>query len=790
MSAALKLEIYHNGQRLREVEVNGEVWAGRDESCSVRLDDRAISRKHGVFKSVGNVIQFEKKSKFGEAKVQGQDVEVVTLKSGDRIAMGPFELAVVSSGFSSAQEVRETALQDLSSTVVLQEPVVENQEVKSQESNDFESQPFDQEFVGSDGLESHDSLSEEYKQAEHEDMPQSSLNSDSIPADTFNQEPAEGEDVLDEAPEASGFEGEGKTRIFESTRQMSAFLIFGSSDGQSQKYELVDSEVVLGRSPNCHVVLDDKRSSRKNTSIRIRDGKYWIRDLGSSNGTQVNGVSVDSEVELQSGDRVRIGDTEFTLQLFQPDYEQRAQEFISVPTAEVQQAQAAVSASVFQPAPETLMAQFGTSSAASMEGAVPPPGVSLGEEEKKSFIGKFLDRYRAMNTKQQIIYGALILVGIWFLFEEEPDVNAPKAKMNIGQQQGKKKEEKKPGNSLPSFESLSPEQQRYVEAQYQLGFDLYKAREYDKSMFEIDKIFKLVHDYKQAREIYSYAAEGKRQLEAREEERKRKEEDRQRRLKLQALVEQASALMDQGKYAQAETLFPEIELLEPENTFVHNWRNQIMAEQERKEREREEQQKREAFSKKTWGAFNAALQLKDSQQYYEAIEALEAVFDMGPTDKKLVKRIQDEIRACYRAISEARDPLLAQAKDLEKSGSLIEAYRIYEEALKVDPETEVPLEGMKRIRETLANRAKSVYTEGVFAESFNDFDTAEKKYREVLNMVPKDDDYYAKAQGRIKKITVFKRDVNVEAEAPMSFDREPASIKEMKNETQNAPKKN
>ncbi len=64
---------------------------------------------------------------------------------------------------------------------------------------------------------------------------------------------------------------------------------------------------------------------------------------------------------------------------------------------------------------------------------------------------------------------------------------------------------------------------------------------------------------------------------------------------------------------------------------------------------------------------------------------------------------------------------------------------------------------MKRIRGTLTSKAKFLYTEGVFAESYSDLDTAEKRYREILDVVPKDDDYYLKAQARLKKLTVFKK---------------------------------
>lgn len=123
---------------------------------------------------------------------------------------------------------------------------------------------------------------------------------------------------------------------------------------------------------------------------------------------------------------------------------------------------------------------------------------------------------------------------------------------------------------------LSPEQQRYIEAQYQLGFDLYKNREYDKCLLELGKIFTILQDYKQSREIEAFAREGKRKLEQIEEE-KRKKEERQSQLKLQSLLEQAGHFMDKRRFKEAEALFPDIELMQPENMAVSEWRKQIIA---------------------------------------------------------------------------------------------------------------------------------------------------------------------------------------------------------------------
>ncbi|MBC7396096.1 MAG: hypothetical protein H7333_01520, partial [Bdellovibrionales bacterium] len=55
--------------------------------------------------------------------------------------------------------------------------------------------------------------------------------------------------------------------------------------------------------------------------------------------------------------------------------------------------------------------------------------------------------------------------------------------------------------------------------------------------------------------------------------------------------------------------------------------------------------------------------------------------------------------------------------------------------------------------------------EGVFAESYSDLETAEKRYTEVMDVVPNDDDYYLKAEKRLRRLTIFRRPAAASPEA-------------------------
>ena len=69
----------------------------------------------------------------------------------------------------------------------------------------------------------------------------------------------------------------------------------------------------IGRDPSCGVWLDQPGVSRHHARVVVTDDVAEIEDLGSTNGTIVNGVRVQ-EMMLRQGDTVRIGSTTFRLE--------------------------------------------------------------------------------------------------------------------------------------------------------------------------------------------------------------------------------------------------------------------------------------------------------------------------------------------------------------------------------------------------------------------------------------------------------------------------------------------
>lgn len=78
-----------------------------------------------------------------------------------------------------------------------------------------------------------------------------------------------------------------------------------------ESYEVEENEI-LGRGKNCSIVIPDRFLSTKNTRIFKNSGKFYLEDLGSTNGTYLNGKALgNAAVELLDGDKIRLGRVTF-----------------------------------------------------------------------------------------------------------------------------------------------------------------------------------------------------------------------------------------------------------------------------------------------------------------------------------------------------------------------------------------------------------------------------------------------------------------------------------------------
>ncbi len=106
-------------------------------------------------------------------------------------------------------------------------------------------------------------------------------------------------------------------------------IIRGTDAGR--EFDFSGREVTIGRLPVCQIVLPSRTVSRQHARILCHEDQFEIEDLGSVNGTRVNGQRIRGRAPLQPGDEIKIHDLALQFLLESPEADEAAEEHGSTP---------------------------------------------------------------------------------------------------------------------------------------------------------------------------------------------------------------------------------------------------------------------------------------------------------------------------------------------------------------------------------------------------------------------------------------------------------------------------
>jgi FHA domain len=116
------------------------------------------------------------------------------------------------------------------------------------------------------------------------------------------------------APDATGFHA--APAFAEGPRGPDGWLIAERGGGleRDQRFDLIGG-LSVGRSKEADVRIDDRYASSIHARVFSREGRFYVEDMNSTNGTLLNGATLQGEAELIDGDSVQIGDTIFRFEV-------------------------------------------------------------------------------------------------------------------------------------------------------------------------------------------------------------------------------------------------------------------------------------------------------------------------------------------------------------------------------------------------------------------------------------------------------------------------------------------
>lgn len=114
-------------------------------------------------------------------------------------------------------------------------------------------------------------------------------------------------------PLAGGAAEVDPTRLRTDPEVTQAAMVVTAGPLRGTSLSLGSTPILIGRAPECTLVLDDDYASNRHARVFERAGEWMVEDLGSTNGTLVSGKRIEGAVPFRPGAQVRIGRTEIEL---------------------------------------------------------------------------------------------------------------------------------------------------------------------------------------------------------------------------------------------------------------------------------------------------------------------------------------------------------------------------------------------------------------------------------------------------------------------------------------------
>lgn len=520
-----------------------------------------------------------------------------------------------------------------------------------------------------------------------------------------------------------------------------------------QIFRLEGEAWIAGRDVTCSLYIDNPKISRRQFEMYREGSNYFIRDLGSSNGTQVNGHSLSTEdwTHLQSGDVITIVDWTLQFEIRDTQFQQKISQ---VDTAFKQpmvtdqfsafSAESEPEPTQYGPIPTDSSQAFGTADSqwagAQLQGiylSPPPPPVTSTDSGLKA---KWIHFKSKMNPVRWAILGIIIFGLIYGIYD------------NISS--GGKSDVPTTSKQKSGFDSLKPEDQQMVQQAYNAAEQLMLQNRFQLALQEINRIKEKIPFYKDSREIESAAIQGIEMENAARKEQQVAKEKEETEEKIKNQVQRCRSEMDKEtvEMIAIDSCLAPVLPLNPEHALIQSFKNEVdQIINERKIRLAKQEQNA-IDSKKLKDMYAKAMALEEKEKFREALKDYDFIlssFYPDPTGikKKAAKRREDLINK----MSIQQVELEKKADQLQKEGKFKEAVIALQKSLAINPDNESIKGRLAVALLELKKQMQNLFQESIIEESVGDVDAAKGKWKKIMDQSLPSEEYYDKARLKLKK---------------------------------------
>lgn len=560
---------------------------------------------------------------------------------------------------------------------------------------------------------------------QHDSQPCSAENEGSITPVISHAEVVESDDDFSEKTAVAKIAGHPYVRIVT------------EDSGEERSIKLTGHEWIAGRDDSNVIFLNSPKASRKQFRIRKSGHNYLIADLGSSNGTVLNGsrLSRDEERTLQSGDVITVLGLSVHFEIRDPNFEKRLTEIPSDvfnPPAVIEEEE---DFQGFESLPPTLAyPQYPT--APNQGGGV----IRLNDDRFSNLpvIGGIISKVPPAKRKFALISTTVVgLVLVLMMGGNPPEKNLPKP----------------PPEQNQSFAKLTSSQKQLVKDSYNLAKSLQMQGKYALANEQLQKIHELMPegflDSIQLAEEAGEAVKYEMQVQELQAEKDRME-------KVQAEVKEVLFRCD--KIANLTSSVDEIKEclarafeLDPENIQMSQMIGRVT--QRAEDARMQEQQKKDyaARVERARRIYQSARTKENQRNWISALEVYNKLLKSGlPDPDGLKPKAERSIASIRQNMSAEIQKSIVSAETMYKQGSYKEALSEISRARKIDPDNDKARDLQSSITRELNSQLQEIYSNSVLDEGLGNIEAAKEKWRKIIELDRRDGEYHRRARSKLK----------------------------------------
>jgi tetratricopeptide (TPR) repeat protein len=476
--------------------------------------------------------------------------------------------------------------------------------------------------------------------------------------------------------------------------------IISPASGKKQRKNILADCIVVGRSEQSDIHVDDDKVSRSHFMLVRHDGKYEITDLNSSNGIIVNGKKT-KKATLTGSDTIVAGNTIFNFILARRDLEKQV--FYSLPVQE------------------------------------------------DSFDKKYTPKKPLFNKKNVFMsfaIGALVFISVILASGggEEAQVT-PIIKTIVDT------DSSRTIHNEISMANLSEEDKIKAMNYFKLAEHHFKSKNYRLAKNSMDNYFNLISNSVIAPAFIAACEEALSRTASVDDKIDEIQKDSEKRELISKLLDNAFRELRDQNYENAINIFMKVILIDEYNESAYD--GLITAEKALEQSYTQIPEVQTPKNSDMGKVFaNQMAQEFNKKNYTKAYELSQRIIKMGEPQAGR-NSFLSAIRTNQKIISITNKiyaPIINEAGLLEKSDAVDEAVKIYQKVLVQFPYNALARNGIKRINKVKNEQAKLLYSKALVEQSYPNTQEAIKNLKMILDIVPQNNEYYNKARTLLKKI--------------------------------------